>query len=225
MKRHELLTAIPLLCASLACGGDGGVAPARGSLEVTIAGLPTGQSASVTVTGPANTSQPLTATATLNDLAAGSYDIRSLNVTSAGVVYVPTPATQTIAVTGGSTARATVTYASTSAFTLRAQQIVEGLATPVYLTAPKDDPRLFVVEQAGRIRIVKSGALVATPFLDITSRVVSEVSAVFSAWRSIRRTRRTGGSTCTTPERKATSSSSGSRCRATPMSRTPRRTV
>ena len=57
--------------------------------------------------------------------------------------------------------------------TLRAQQVVEGLASPVYLTAPKGDSRLFIVEQAGRIRIVKSGALVATPFLDITSRVVS----------------------------------------------------
>src|SRR6185436_19527363 len=70
------------------------------------------------------------------------------------------------------TAKATVTYAS-SAFSLRAQQIVEGLASPVYLTAPKNDPRLFVVEQAGRIRIVKDGVLLATPFLDITARVVS----------------------------------------------------
>src|SRR5262249_7519218 len=56
---------------------------------------------------------------------------------------------------------------------LKAQQVVEGLASPVYLTAPKGDARLFIVEQAGRIRIVKSGALVPTPFLDLTSRVVS----------------------------------------------------
>ena len=57
--------------------------------------------------------------------------------------------------------------------TLRAQQVVEGLSSPVFLTAPSGDARLFVVEQPGRIRIVKSGALVATPFLDITSRVVT----------------------------------------------------
>jgi hypothetical protein len=139
---------------------------------VIIAGLPAGQPAGVTVTGPGNTSQALTTTATMNDLAAGSYDIRAQNVTAGGVVYVPTPATQSIAVTGGDTATATVTYAS-SAFGLRAQQIVEGLASPVYLTAPKNDPRLFIVEQAGRIRIVKAGTLLATPFLDITSRVVS----------------------------------------------------
>ena len=60
-----------------------------------------------------------------------------------------------------------------SEVTLRAQQVAEGLSSPVYLTAPSGDARLFIVEQPGRIRVVKSGALVATPFLDITSRVVT----------------------------------------------------
>ena len=167
------LFAIPLVWASLACSSDDPVAPVRGSLLVTIAGLPANQPASVTVGGPGNTSQAVTATATLNDLAAGSYDIRAQNVTAAGVVYVPTPATQAVTVPAGGTATATVTYAGPSTFTLRVQQVVEGLASPTYLTAPKDDPRLFIVEQGGRIRIVKNGALIATPFLDITSRVVS----------------------------------------------------
>jgi len=169
--RARALAALPLVWASMSCS-DGTVAPTRGSLEVIIAGLRTGQPAGVTVTGPGNTSQALTATATLNDLAAGSYDVRADNVTAGDVVYVPTPATQRIAVTGGKAATATVTYTS-STFTLSAQQIVEGLESPVYLTAPKNDPRLFIVEQPGRIRIVKDGALLATPFLDITARVVS----------------------------------------------------
>src|SRR6476646_5693362 len=172
--RARGLAAISLVCASLACNGSDstGVPPARGSLEVTIAGLPADQPAAVTVTGPGNTSQALTATATMSDLLAGSYAITALNVAAAGVAYVATPPTQSIAVTGDVTAKATVTYAS-STFGLRAQQIVEGLASPVYLTAPKSDPRLFVVEQPGRIRIVKNGALLATPFLDITDRVIS----------------------------------------------------
>ena len=169
--RARALAALPLVWASVSCS-DGTVAPTRGSLEVIIAGLPTGQPAGVTVTGPGNTSQALTATATLNDLAAGSYDVRADNVTAGNVVYVPTPATQRIAVTSGKAATATVTYTS-STFTLSAQQIVDGLESPVYLTAPKNDPRLFIVEQPGRIRIVKDGALLATPFLDITARVVS----------------------------------------------------
>src|SRR3954470_3871820 len=48
-----------------------------------------------------------------------------------------------------------------------------GLSNPVFLTQPLDDGRIFVVEQPGRIRIIKNGALQTTPFLDITSRVLS----------------------------------------------------
>ena len=57
--------------------------------------------------------------------------------------------------------------------TLRADPIVTGLASPVFLTAPTGDARLFILEQAGRIRLVKGGNLVAAPFLDITSKVAS----------------------------------------------------
>ncbi len=51
---------------------------------------------------------------------------------------------------------------------------VGGLVQPVAITHAGDNSgRLFVVERAGRIRIVKNGALVPTPFLDISSRVQS----------------------------------------------------
>src|SRR3954453_16624350 len=49
--------------------------------------------------------------------------------------------------------------------------IASGLSDPVGLTAPAGDARLFIVERAGRIRIMRSGVLKATPFLDIASRV------------------------------------------------------
>lgn len=52
--------------------------------------------------------------------------------------------------------------------------VSSGLSSPVYLTQPFFDGRIFVVEQPGRIRIVKDGALQTTPFLDITSRVLYE---------------------------------------------------
>lgn len=51
------------------------------------------------------------------------------------------------------------------------ETVATGLESPTYLTAPPGDGRLFVVEQPGRIRIVKDGALLATPFLDISTRV------------------------------------------------------
>src|SRR5687768_5947590 len=54
---------------------------------------------------------------------------------------------------------------------LRLELAVEGLTGPVLLTAPTNDARLFVVERAGRVRVVKGGVLLPTPFLDITERV------------------------------------------------------
>ncbi len=56
---------------------------------------------------------------------------------------------------------------------LAVQEVVSGLSSPVYLTAPSGDARLFVVEQPGRIRIVQNGQLVAASFLDITDVVGS----------------------------------------------------
>ena len=56
---------------------------------------------------------------------------------------------------------------------IRLQEVASGLASPVFLTAPAGDARLFVVEQPGRIRVVENGAVAAAPFLDITDRVLA----------------------------------------------------
>ena len=56
---------------------------------------------------------------------------------------------------------------------LELQPVASGLSSPLYLSAPAGDPRLFIVEQAGRIRIVESGQLLAQAFLDIRDRVAS----------------------------------------------------
>lgn len=56
---------------------------------------------------------------------------------------------------------------------IQLEVVVTGLRSPVHLTAPAADARLFVVEQEGRIRIVQNGQLLGTPFLDIVSRVGS----------------------------------------------------
>ena len=51
------------------------------------------------------------------------------------------------------------------------QEVASGLSFPLYLTAPPGDPRLFIVEKGGAIRVVKDGALLPTPFLDLSTRV------------------------------------------------------
>ncbi len=44
---------------------------------------------------------------------------------------------------------------------------------PTYLSAPRGDARRFVVERAGRIRIVRRGHVLGRPFLDISDRVTT----------------------------------------------------
>ncbi len=54
------------------------------------------------------------------------------------------------------------------------RSVASGLQSPLLLTHAGDGSgRLFVVEQVGRIRILKSGALAPQPFLDISSRIES----------------------------------------------------
>jgi len=54
------------------------------------------------------------------------------------------------------------------------ETVASGLESPVYVTAAPEEPdRLYVVEQAGRIRVLEGEKLVEEPFLDITSQVSS----------------------------------------------------
>src|SRR2546430_11176198 len=46
-------------------------------------------------------------------------------------------------------------------------------SSPTYVAAPPGDARVFVVEQGGRVRIVRDGATLARPFLDVSSRIVA----------------------------------------------------
>jgi hypothetical protein len=58
-----------------------------------------------------------------------------------------------------------------SELTLSLETVSDELLFPVDLTTPAGDSRLFVVERAGRIRVIENGALLPAPFLDITDRV------------------------------------------------------
>lgn len=56
---------------------------------------------------------------------------------------------------------------------MRLEVVGARFRNPVYVTSPPGDARLFVVEQAGRIRIVTTSSRTPAPFLDISSRVRS----------------------------------------------------
>jgi glucose/arabinose dehydrogenase len=60
----------------------------------------------------------------------------------------------------------------TPVFGLALREVASGLDTPLYLTAPAGDPRRFIVERPGRVRILASdGSLRATPFLDLSGLI------------------------------------------------------
>ncbi len=54
---------------------------------------------------------------------------------------------------------------------LELQPVAEGLDRPLLVTAAPEDPRLFVLEQPVRVRIVLDGQLLPEPFLDLTALV------------------------------------------------------
>jgi glucose/arabinose dehydrogenase len=90
--------------------------------------------------------------------------IRSLSLCLAGLAVAGCNGSDTTG-TGGSTLP--------PGLTLQLNPFVTtGLSSPVFLTQPLNDGRIFVVEQSGRIRVVKNGQLQTTPFLDISSRVL-----------------------------------------------------
>jgi hypothetical protein len=61
---------------------------------------------------------------------------------------------------------------------LALEPVVDGEAiTLTFLTTPPGDPRLFVSELPGRIRIIENGVLLPTPFLDITNLVSNPLIA------------------------------------------------
>lgn len=56
---------------------------------------------------------------------------------------------------------------------LKLTEVADGLSSPVFVTSPPGDNRLFVLELDGVIKIVENGQVLGTPFLDIDGQVVS----------------------------------------------------
>ena len=57
---------------------------------------------------------------------------------------------------------------------LQTKIVASGLDSPLFVTAPSADSRLFIVEQGGAIKILQNGAVQPTPFLDLSNSVNTE---------------------------------------------------
>ncbi|UDM52936.1 sorbosone dehydrogenase family protein [Cupriavidus sp. MP-37] len=155
-------------------GGGGGGAGGNGSLTLAISGLPSGAAAAITVTGPGQFRQAVVQSTTLSNLAPGSYTVTAGDVLTGSALRRPQPPSQAVAVTAGTGATASVAYGAPESMQLSLTQVPGEFSAPIFLTAPAGDARLFVVERAGRIRIVRDGALLATPFLDINALTTTD---------------------------------------------------
>jgi glucose/arabinose dehydrogenase len=55
---------------------------------------------------------------------------------------------------------------------IKLQLISKGFTSPVGMASPKDGSRrIFIVEQGGKIKIIKNGTVLSTPFLNISDRL------------------------------------------------------
>src|SRR5438105_11516182 len=104
---------------------------------------------------------------------------------SGAVSNMPVKTSKQLCISAGETIALTiVTLISMCAQPVAAQswpqisfsQPIGGFTHPTHLGSARDGSgRLFVVEQPGRIRIIKNGTLLSTPFLDITARLANVV--------------------------------------------------
>jgi glucose/arabinose dehydrogenase len=72
------------------------------------------------------------------------------------------------------TAQASLAHPDLAVVRTALQPIATGLTAPLYATGAHDGSgRLFVLEQAGTVRLIRNGSLAPDPFLDLKDRVAS----------------------------------------------------
>ncbi|MBK8003506.1 MAG: PQQ-dependent sugar dehydrogenase [Gemmatimonadetes bacterium] len=167
-----------LLLAILACGGEdgGGPSPSNVAPVAQITSPAPGDSAAtgdvVVLRGGAIDAEDgalsgssLAWFSSLNG-SLGTGDSLEVNTLLPGTHVLTLEATDSRGKTGSATVSLLVTGTATG---LGLVEVTHSLSEPVFLThAPGDSTRLFVVEKDGRIRIIKNGVLLPTPFLDLT---------------------------------------------------------
>lgn len=198
-RRAMRMWVLPVVAMLAACGGGGGGGSDLAPTNPT--NLPPTFTSSASATVAEDTSGVFyTATATDPERAAvtfslsGGADQARFRITTTGALSFlsppdfenPTDANGdnvylvSIAASDGSqtsTLALTVSVTDVTGAPLRVRRVVSGMDFPVFLApVPDATGRVFVVERAGRIRILNpaNGAIAATLFLDVTSQVSTD---------------------------------------------------
>ncbi|MFD2365555.1 PQQ-dependent sugar dehydrogenase [Pseudoduganella sp. GCM10020061] len=172
-----ILAALALLSTLASCGGSTEIrfgnppVASTGILIVRITQAPTGTILVIRIAGPNGFSRTLNQGESLTGLTPGSYRISADPVVSGGSTFFPILTPDTVNVVAGATAQVEVRYRADFANLITTHVFLSGLEFPTFLISPPGDARQFITERPGRIRVVRNGALLALPFLDISARV------------------------------------------------------
>jgi len=152
--------------------GDAPINATLGSFVITVAPaadtLSIGGTAALTASIVDANGFPVTEHVVWATLNPGIASVVSTGDRTAQITAIAPGTTTVVASFGGTGGPVAIVVSATPTL----QRIATGLTKPLYVTqSPTDTTRLFIVEQTGRIRIVRSGALLTTPFLDLTGSV------------------------------------------------------
>jgi len=171
-----LFLATGMLGGLQSCGGGGGGTSTSTGIDVQIAGLAATSDGHVTVSGNGIT-RLVTQSLTITNLSAGQYTVKAEQVLTGRAVMAPTPVTQMVTVTAEQITTVTVSYNELRSLSLQLHQIIPSglLSAPIFLASPPNDPRLFIAERAGVIRIWDGTKLLTSAYLDISSSGTNNV--------------------------------------------------
>ncbi len=157
-----------------AASADVVYATSQRSLAVAVSGLPAGIDAAVTVTGPGGYSRAVTASETLTELAGGQYTLTALPVTDGDDQYTPSPASQTVSVSGAATASVAYSTGSVAGFNLRVDGVYLVQSVQTY---DRSVPLVQNRDALLRVFVTANQVNTAMPDVDVTLYSGAEVIA------------------------------------------------
>src|SRR5579864_7722854 len=146
-----------------------------GSLVISIAGLPTGTNASVTISGPNGFAATITADQTFQNLVLGTYTISASPVSTASATYHPSVRSQTVSVVNSSTVSTSVNYANIVPATTKVLDAL-GMQT---LSLSADDATISISTSSNVAMQLQAGdVLVSAPAAAAPTGLAFKISSV-----------------------------------------------
>src|SRR5262249_22393364 len=146
-----------------------------GSLAVSIAGLPVGTNANVTISGPNGFSTSVTADQTFQGLVLGIYTISASAVSTASATYHPSVPSQTVSVVNSSTVSASVDYANIVPATTK---VLDALGMQTLLLSADDATISISTSSNVAMQLQAGDVLVSAPAAAVPTGLAFKISSV-----------------------------------------------